>query len=145
VGLGGIFAKHLAKLVESLSWDMDYIVPVPLGSKRLQERGYNQVMLLARPLAWELDIPLKRQALRRTRETRSQVGLSKEQRITNVKNAFTAKKQVVNGKRVLLVDDVVTTGATINACAKALKEAGAEKIFATTLARAVQPNSREVY
>lgn len=144
VGLGEILAKHLVELVESLSWDVDFIVPVPLGSKRLQERGYNQVMLLARPIAWELDIPLKRKALTRTRETRSQVGLSREQRITNVQNAFTAKEHDINGKRILLVDDVVTTGATINACAKALKEAGVKKVFAATLARAVQPNSRDV-
>jgi ComF family protein len=143
VGLGETLAKHLVKLVKSLSWDVDYIVPVPLGSKRFQERGYNQVMLLARPLAWELDIPIKRQALTRIRETRSQVGLSREQRITNVQNAFAAKKHDVNGKKILLVDDVVTTGATINACAKALTEAGAVKVFAATLARAVQPNSRE--
>jgi ComF family protein len=144
VGLGEILAKQLVELVGSLNWDVDYIVPVPLGSKRLQERGYNQVMLLARPIAWELDIPLKRKALTRTRETRSQVGLSREQRITNVQNAFTAKEHVINGKRILLVDDVVTTGATINACAKALKEAGVKKVFAATLARAVQPNSRVV-
>lgn len=143
VGLGEKLAQNLVNLFGSLSWDVDFIVPVPLGSKRFQERGYNQVMLLARPFAWDLDIPLKRQALTRVRETRSQVGLSKKQRIVNVQNAFTAKKQVVKGKRILLVDDVVTTGATINACAKAIKEAGAEKVFAATLARAVQPKSME--
>jgi len=145
VGLGEKLAKNLVNLFESLSWDVDFIVPVPLGSKRFQERRYNQVVLLARPLAWDLDIPLKRQALSRVRETRSQVGLSREQRIVNVQNAFAAKKQVVNEKRILLVDDVVTTGATINACAKALKKAGAEKVFAVTLARAVKPNPMETF
>jgi len=145
VGLGEKLAKNLVNLFESLNWDIDFIVPVPLGSKRFQERGYNQVMLLARPLAWDLDIPIKRKALTRIRETRSQVGLSREQRIANVQNAFTAKEHDVNGKSFLLVDDVVTTGATINACAKALKEAGAKKVFALTLARAVQPNSMEAF
>lgn len=143
VGLGEKLAKNMVDLFESLRWDVDFIIPVPLGSKRFQERGYNQVLLLARPLAWNLDIPLKRQALSRVRETRSQVGLSREERIVNVQNAFDAKKQVVYGKRILLMDDVVTTGATINACAKALREAGAEKVFSITLARAVNPNSAE--
>ena len=116
--------------------DVDLIVPVALGPKRLKERGYNQANLLASPCAIRLGVECNQRALRRIRETRSQVGLSIVQRQNNVSGAFIADSKEVGGKRVLLIDDVLTTGATLNACAEALKQAGAVQIFSLTLARA---------
>lgn len=137
IGLGERLAKELVKLIESLRWKCDMVIPLPLGSERLKERGYNQAMLLAGPIAWDLHLPLQRQAVKRVKETQSQVGLSRRQRIGNVRQAFDAEPLYVTGKQILLVDDVVTTGATINACAKALKDAKAESVYGLTLARSI--------
>ncbi|MEN8240689.1 MAG: phosphoribosyltransferase family protein [Chloroflexota bacterium] len=116
--------------------DLDMIVPVPLGPKRLKERGYNQAYLLAEAYANRLAIECNQHALRRIRETRTQVGLSIVQRQQNVTGAFKAESKEVSGKRVLLIDDILTTGATLNACAVALKQAGADRVFSLTLAHA---------
>ncbi|MFO8037153.1 MAG: phosphoribosyltransferase family protein [Anaerolineales bacterium] len=137
IGLGERLAKELVKLIESLRWKCDMVIPLPLGSERLKERGYNQAMLLAGPIAWDLHLPLQRQAVKRVKETQSQVGLSRRQRIGNVRQAFDAEPLYVTGKQILLVDDVVTTGATINAYAKALKDAKAESVYGLTLARSI--------
>lgn len=138
IGLGECLARELVKLVNSFNWEFEMIIPVPLGSGRLQERGYNQVMLLARPMAWALHVPLQRQAVKRVKETSSQVGLSRSQRTQNVRGAFAADPSIVEGRQVLLVDDVVTTGATFNACAKALNDAKSGAIYGITLARSIQ-------
>lgn len=137
-GLAVNLATYLHQYLEDLEWDVDLIVPVPLGRKRKRERGYNQAILLAKPIAWSLGLPLRPGALQRIRETQAQVGLTKRQRVTNVRDAFSADEEIVRGKHVLVVDDVVTTGATLNACAKALKEAEAVKVFGLTLARSIQ-------
>jgi ComF family protein len=118
-----------------MNWKCDMVIPVPLGMERLKERGYNQALLLAKPIAWALHLPLQAQALNRVKETRSQVGLSRRQRIGNARRAFAAEPTIVAEKRVLLVDDVVTTGATINACAKAFKDANVASVYGLTLAR----------
>lgn len=135
-GLGGVLISPVIKLINNLAWNIDIIVPVPLGKKRFKERGYNQAGALARPLAWVLQLPYIPNALHRTRETVSQVGLSKIEREKNVLGAFQARSDLVAEKNVLLVDDVWTTGATINACAQALKKVNAKKVFAVTLSRA---------
>jgi ComF family protein len=110
---------------------------VPLHPARLAERGYNQSELLAAELARCWSLPrLSSSALIRTRETDSQVGLDLPARQANVAGAFTASPRWVEGQDVLLVDDVCTTGATLNACAQALREAGAVTVSAVTLARA---------
>jgi ComF family protein len=101
----------------------------------LKERGYNQVSLLARPVGLGLHIPYRSQALRKVRETRSQVGLTAEERRLNVKDVFQAEQRTVKGRTILVVDDITTTGSTIEECAKALSRAGARQVYGLTLAR----------
>ena len=110
----------------------DLIVPVPASGKR---RGYNVPELMALPLAKAMEVPLAPQALERTRAKRHQAGLPLEQRIANVAGAFrAAQPQQLEGKRILLVDDVITTGTTAAACAQALLHAGADSVFALAFA-----------
>jgi ComF family protein len=115
----------------------DCILPVPLGPLREKERGYNQSVLLAEALSAKTQIPVDTKCLIRFRETRSQVGLSQDERRKNVDRAFSAVS--TPAKKVLLVDDVCTTGATLQSCAEALRTAGAESVAGLTLARAVLP------
>ena len=109
----------------------DVVIPVPLHSARKRERGYNQSDLLAREVAARLGIPVLTRALKRVKNTRSQTGLQREERLLNVQGAFRVKdKPAVSGKAVLLVDDVTTTGATLEACGEALILAGSGKVMA---------------
>ena len=137
VGLGEALARLMITSIEKLNWPLDIITSVPLGLVRLRERGYNQATLLARPIALFLKAPFSSRALLRTRETRSQVGLSVYERLENMNGAFQAKSDLVLGKNVLVVDDVATSGATLNACAKALLDSGASSVYGFSLARAV--------
>jgi ComF family protein len=136
VSLGIVLAEPLVGLFTQLGWDCDLILAVPLGLARLKERGYNQSDLLARPLALAVGIPYQSNGLIRVRETRSQVGLTITQRHVNVNGAFQALPEIVSGRRVLVIDDVTTSSATLEACATALMEASSSKVFALTLARA---------
>lgn len=113
------------------------VIPAPLGQKRFKERGYNQVGLVARPLAYELDLVYAPKALSKVRETRSQVGLTISQRRENVSKAYQANSSVVKRKSILLMDDVATTGSTISACTEALLSADASEIYVLTIARAL--------
>ena len=144
LALGDALAAHLARFVESLEWPVDNVVPVPLGNQRFKERGYNQVALIARPLSLALGLTYKSAALRRTRETRSQVGLSAHERRQNVNDAFTADAGFARGRSVLLMDDVATTGSTLSACAGALYKGGASGVYAITMARALPHHSRDI-
>jgi ComF family protein len=116
--------------------NIDLIVPVPLHATRLRERGYNQAVLLARELGQILERPVMEDALERTRATAPQVGLNAEQRLENVRGAFRASRPGLAGKRVLLLDDVYTTGSTLEAACAALKEEDVAYVWAYTLARA---------
>jgi ComF family protein len=136
LSLGETLARPLIGYLQELAWALDLVVPVPLGVARLKERGYNQATLLARPLALGCRLGFRPQALSRVRETRSQVGLSYAQRLENVSGAFQAHPRWVAGQRVLLVDDVATSSATMEACAGALAGAGAACVYGLTLARA---------
>jgi ComF family protein len=136
-GFGDALATQMADFVRSLYWSLDLIVAVPLGRKRLQERGYNQVALVARPLAYELGLVYAPNALWKMRETRSQVGLNMLERKENVSKAYQAHPLAVKRKSVLLMDDVATTGSTILACTEALLSAGAQEVYALTIARAL--------
>ena len=137
IGLGESFAAQMAEFVRSLGWHTDILMPVPLGKKRLKERGYNQVALVARPLAYEVGLSYNPNALWKARETRSQVGLTISQRQENVDGAYQADTHAVKDKSVVLMDDVATTGSTILACTAALLTAGAKEVYALTIARAL--------
>jgi ComF family protein len=114
---------------------VDLVVPVPLSSARLRERGFNQAALLAAQVAPSLRAALASELLTRA-ERRSQRTLSAAERLSNLDGAFTCPRgQDVAGKRVLLVDDVVTTGATVSACADTLAEAGASRVNVLAFAR----------
>lgn len=115
---------------------VDAIVPVPLHPARQRERGYNQSALLAREFSSSVRRPVVEGELVRVKATVPQIDLSAEQRRHNVEHAFRCAKGGLTGKRVLLVDDVCTTGATLEAAAAALYEAGARSVWSFTLARA---------
>jgi len=114
------------------------IVPVPLHPERERERGFNQALLLARELARLSGLPLDEHSIvRRIHTERHRAGMDAKARRQSVATAFTVRHpKLVAGQRVLLVDDVFTTGATVSACASALKEAGSERVFVLTIARA---------
>ena len=137
IAMGEMLARPLIRLFYQLEWKIDLITSVPVGVARQAERGYNQATLLAFPLALASGIRFHSRALLKTRETRSQVGLDPVQRRQNVLGAFQARSEIVATRRVLVVDDVTTSGATIDVCASALREAGAHQVFGLTLARAV--------
>ena len=116
----------------------DLIVPVPLHRKRLRERGFNQAQLLGRVLAKQWRINLSVHNLRRVRWTEPQIGLCAAEREQNVRGAFrVAEPARYEGRRLLLVDDVYTTGSTVGECARTLKRAGAEEVLVITVARAL--------
>jgi ComF family protein len=140
IGLGSSLATQLITLVNDQQWVIDIITPVPLGQQREQQRGYNQAALLAKPLALALQIPYNPHILRRVRETQSQINLSLIERKHNMAEAFQAHHKKVAAKQILVVDDVTTTGSTLDACASALKKAGATTVYGLTVARAVLSN-----
>jgi competence protein ComFC len=137
IGLGEALALQMVDFVKSLQWDIDFLIPVLLGKKRLRERGYNQVALVAQPLAYRADIRYLPRALWKARETRSQVGLKINEREKNVLHAHQADARMVARKSVLVMDDVSTTGSTISACTDALLSAGAREVYGITIARAL--------
>lgn len=134
---GDALAVHLLDVVQRDGFKADLVAPVPLARLRQRERGYNQAALLARPLAAALGVPYRPDVVARVRETPSQVGRSLASRRDNVADAFSARESRTSGRRVLLVDDVLTTGATLDAAAKALKQAGAVHVAAVVVSRAV--------
>ena len=137
-----LFCRWLSHAGADVLEDADMLVPVPLARTRLWSRRFNQSALLARMLAHAGNIPDNPFAVKRIRPTASQVGLSAEQRKANVAGAFRVPEHqgaAIAGRNILLIDDVITTGATANACAKALKRAGAERVDVLALARVVDP------
>jgi ComF family protein len=139
-GGGAHLARPLGEILRPLlPADDDWsIVPVPLHPSRLHQRGYNQATLLARAaVAGSTLRAAPWQALRRCRRTPSQADLDRWRRLDNVRGAFAAEARLVRGRRLLVIDDVMTTGATAMACADALLDAGAVEVRVLTLARAV--------
>ena len=139
--LGTWFAERLAEVVASEhdKFAADIVVPVPLHRQRERERGYNQAALISKPLAKHLRLPHKRLLLMRTKARPDKRILSLEERWESVRGAFAMRPgSQVDSLRVLLIDDVLTTGATLDACARALREAGAKSVVALTVARAVR-------
>jgi len=138
--LGEWFAKALAELAKCQPGDFaaDAVVPVPLDRGRMRERGYNQAELIAKPLAHLLGIPFRSYLLLRTRPRPNQLRLTHRERWETVRGAYATHKMAqVDKLRVLLVDDVFTTGATLDACSRALKGAGAARVACLTVARAL--------
>ncbi len=132
--LGKLLALATKKWLPDLS---DYLLmPVPLHPRRLRERGFNQSLLLARQVASRLGAELDPLSLSRVRYTKPQTGLRGDERRKNVRRAFSCSNHSsLKGKDVILVDDVTTTGSTLNECARALKRSGAKRVFGTALAR----------
>jgi competence protein ComFC len=141
ISFGESIATQMVDYARGLQWPVDVLIPVPLGKKRLKERGYNQVALVARPLAVQLRWQYAPDALWKTRETRSQVGLTISQRSENVHEAYRADSQTLKDKGILIMDDVATTGSTIAACTTALLSAGAKEVYVLTIARALPHHS----
>jgi ComF family protein len=128
-------SKPLALLISNMSIPVvDGIVPVPLHIKSLRERGFNQSLLVARKLSRSLRIPLFMDMLIKKKETPPQIGLSARQRRGNIRNAFSVTGDVKD-MRILLFDDVMTTGATVRECSRELLKAGAREVIVLTLAR----------
>ena len=117
----------------------ELIIPVPLHASRHRERGYNQAALLAKELAERAQMSVNAKDLVRTRATPPQVGLRADERKANVMGAFAWTGSALGGVGVLLVDDVCTTGATLEACALALRQSQAGSVWALTLARPLDP------
>lgn len=116
--------------------ELDIIIPVPLHRKRLRQRGFNQAVLLGQIMSRVLSLPMLPDAMTRVRYTEPQVELSSSERRLNVKGAFSVKDgSSVAGKRILLLDDVMTTGSTMDECSRELKKAGAANVTAITIAR----------
>ncbi|MDI6785643.1 MAG: ComF family protein [bacterium] len=126
--------KDYAKWIKN--YQFDYIMPIPLHPKKLRKRGYNQAELFAKYLSKAYKIEYYKDNLTRKKETLPQINLDKKERLRNVKSSFIVKyKEKVKDKSILLIDDVYTTGATVNECSKELKESGVKKIIVLTLAR----------
>lgn len=149
VSLGKLMVEHLRKEKEDFPQtpikehqfpsyqEIDYLIPVPLHPSRLRERGFNQSELLAEVIGKNLGTPLLNDTLLRIKATQSQTKLSPGERIKNVKGAFAIiEVQPFSNRTILLIDDMFTTGATINECAKVLSKAKVKKIAVLTLARA---------
>jgi ComF family protein len=134
--LANIMGGWLAEIYEQARWQADIITAVPLSASRLKQRGYNQASLLGASLSGHIGLPHRAAALTRRRETGTQVGLGPAERRTNVAGAFEASRRLVQGRSVVIVDDLYTTGSTMAACAESLVSAGASRVYGLTVARA---------
>lgn len=128
--------KRIVSVLMQQQWTFDIIVPVPMHTSRLQERGYNQAEEIAQVVAMMTRKPNLPEAIIRQRPTRSQVGLNQQERQQNLADAFVADQALVAAKRLLLVDDVLTTGTTLSGCAQAAIEGGADEVYGITITQA---------
>ncbi len=131
--LGELLVRALPKPLT-----IDYVIPVPLGPARLRSREFNQSLLLARQVAQALGVPLDFISLQRRLDSPPQTSLSRRARLVNLRRAFHVEHAAaLQGKRILLVDDVMTTGTTVNECAKTLRKSGSGDVYVATLARTI--------
>ncbi len=137
--ISSCLAQLLADYLYSNPLPGEAIIPVPLHSKRLRERGYNQSGLLARELGKFTNLPVIQDCLIRIKEAKPQVRASSAQeRLKNVAGAFLCENNGVDSKQIILIDDVCTSGATLESCASALKDKGATSVWGLTLAREIK-------
>ena len=143
------FLKPLTSLIipplwqtinNNIKWDIQYteafLVPIPLSRKKLKERGFNQAQEIAKELSLSLKIPLLSDVLLKIKETSAQVELQGKDRQENIKGVFVCQKpDLIKSKKIILIDDVFTTGATMEECARVLKTAGAKEVWGVTVAR----------
>ena len=134
LALGDYFGRQLAQLAATL--DADLIMPLPLHIERLRQRGFNQALELARPLGRVCRLPIDVTSCQRVRHTPAQAGLPFRERVKNLRNAFQCATDLT-GKRIILIDDVMTTGASLDEFARTLKLHGAAEVTALVLARAL--------
>ena len=133
IHLGKLIGEELKDHIEK--WDADYFIPVPLHHLKKADRGYNQSYYLSKGISTITGIPVNRKTVKRKRYTVSQTSLNLSERKSNMENAFSIRKNSnISGKKIVLVDDVITTGATISECARILKDNGADKIYALSAA-----------
>lgn len=132
---GKIYAEELVKRYEQhiYHWKIDEIIPVPVHKKRMEKRGFNQAEVIAEYVSDYLGIPLNRNAIERTVHTRPQKHLSGKRRRQNLRGAFRIKKNAKIGRTILLIDDIYTTGSTLEELAFILKQAGARKVCFLTI------------
>lgn len=138
--LAKVYGKWLVR-AEDIIADSDIIIPVPMHYLRFVKRRFNQSALISLYLSKNIKIKTIPDAIKRIRKTKPQAGLTRSQRDKNVKNVFIIEKKylpIIKGKNILLIDDVMTTGATINQCTKILLKAGAKRVNVLTLARVVR-------
>jgi competence protein ComFC len=136
IGLGYTLAKMLLDEFVKTDWKIDLVVPVPLSKARFRQRGYNQAAVIAYPFSLAANLQYSSKILIKKKETISQIHLSKHDRKTNVAGSFWVNSNKIMGKRILVVDDVTTTGSTLNACAETLLHAGVSNVYCLTLAKA---------
>jgi len=137
IPLGKRLGERLGKTIndDSIFLKSDYLIPVPLHKSRYRERGFNQSEIVAEGISKTTGLPVSRNVLKRKKNTKDQTNLSREQREENVRGAFVVTSpEMINGKSIILVDDVITTGATLSECARMLNQFGAQQILAMTLA-----------
>lgn len=129
------YGEEMARCCERIlaRWRPDVIVPVPLHAAKLVARGYNQSEILARELGKRIHVPVDSHILERAKKTRPQKELNDHERKKNVENAFKIQKNIVKLKKVIIVDDIYTTGSTVDACAFVLKQHGAERVYSISL------------
>ncbi len=134
--LSSLIVTHLINLDKVENFQDYILVPIPLHKKKLKKRGFNQASEIAKELSENLKIPVFNDALIKTKQTPAQVELKKEEREENIKGVFLCRKpELVMGKKILLIDDILTTGSTIEQCARLLKKAGAKEVWGVVVAR----------
>ena len=135
--VGEQLGELLAKAVANQIPELDVIIPVPLHPKKEKKRGFNQSVCIAKGLSKELELPILTNAFVRTRNTETQTKKSRIDRFANVSNAFAViDSEQIKGKRIVLLDDVITTGSTAVTCAEVLFAAGADEVFIAAVAKA---------